>query len=64
MIDLSMRGRVAVVTLNRPPVNAIDEHLIAAFNGVLDQLQARDDWSVMHLRSSQRVFAAATADNH
>ena len=58
MIDLSMRGRVAVVTLNRPPVNAIDEHLIAAFNGVLDQLQARDDWSVMHLRSSQRVFAA------
>lgn len=58
MIDLTMRGRVAVATLNRAPVNAIDEQLIAAFNGVLDQLRGRDDWSVLHIRSSQRVFAA------
>ncbi len=58
MIDLNMRGRVAEVTLNRPPVNAIDDKLLAAFNGVLDTLQQRNDWSVLHIRSSQRVFAA------
>ena len=53
-----MRGRVAEVILNRPPVNAIDDQLLAAFNVVLDQLQGRNDWSVLHIRSSQRVFAA------
>jgi enoyl-CoA hydratase len=53
-----MRGRVAEVTLNRPPVNAIDDQLLAVFNAVLDQLQGRNDWSVLHIRSSQRVFAA------
>jgi enoyl-CoA hydratase/carnithine racemase len=58
MIELSWRGRVAVVTLQRPPVNAINDELIAAFNRVLDELTARDDWTVLHLRSAQKVFAA------
>lgn len=58
MIELNMRGRVAEVTLNRPPVNAIDDQLLATFNGVLDKLAGHSDWSVLHLRSSQRVFAA------
>jgi enoyl-CoA hydratase/carnithine racemase len=31
MIELSRRGRVAVFTLARPPVNAIDDALISAF---------------------------------
>ncbi len=58
MFDLTMRGRVAVVTLNRPPVNAISEAWGEAFNQLLDQLEARDDWTVLQLRSEQRVFAA------
>jgi enoyl-CoA hydratase/carnithine racemase len=67
MIDLSRRdhpigagayGRVAVVTLCRPPVNAIDDAMISAFHRILDELVAQSDWQVLHIRSSQKVFAA------
>jgi enoyl-CoA hydratase len=58
MIELSRRGRVAVATLSRPPVNAIDDALIAALHGVLDRLAQDGDWQVLHLRSAQKVFAA------
>lgn len=58
MIELARRGRVATVTLSRPPVNAIDDGMIAAFQRVLDELAARTDWFVLHIRSGQRVFAA------
>jgi enoyl-CoA hydratase/carnithine racemase len=58
MIELSRRGRVAVATLSRPPVNAVDDHLIAAFHGALDQLAVDTDWQVLHIRSTQKVFAA------
>jgi enoyl-CoA hydratase len=67
MIDLSRRdhpiadgtyGRVAVVTLCRPPVNAIDDAMISAFHRVLDELVAQRDWQVLHIRSTQKVFAA------
>jgi len=58
MIELSRRGRVAVLTLARPPVNAIDDQLITALNGVLDRLSGEADWQVLHIRSTQKVFAA------
>jgi len=58
MFELKMRGRVAEVTLCRPPVNAISESWGEAFADLLDDLDARDDWSVLHLRSNQKVFAA------
>lgn len=58
MLELSRRGPVAVLTLNRPPVNAIDDDMGDAFNRVLDELQASDDWGVLHIRSQGKVFAA------
>ncbi|WP_280155411.1 enoyl-CoA hydratase/isomerase family protein [Piscinibacter sp. XHJ-5] len=58
MFELNLRGRVAEVTMCRPPVNAISEEWGVAFTELLDGLDARDDWSVLHLRSSQKVFAA------
>ncbi len=58
MFELQMRGRVAEITMCRPPVNAISEEWGAAFNQLLDQLEARDDWTLLHLRSNQKVFAA------
>lgn len=58
MLDLTLRGRVAVATLSRPPVNAIDDALIAGLHGMLDELSAREDWQVLHIRSSLKVFAA------
>lgn len=58
MIELSRRGRIATVVLARPPVNAINDEMIAAFHGVLDQLSTDSDWSVLHIRSAHKVFAA------
>jgi enoyl-CoA hydratase/carnithine racemase len=57
-IELTQRGRIAVVTLARAPVNAIDDAMIDDFHAVLDTLGARDDWQVLHVRSAQKVFAA------
>jgi len=58
MFELSQEGRVAVLTLCRPPVNAISEEWGDALLELLDGLDAREDWTVLHLRSSQKVFAA------
>jgi enoyl-CoA hydratase/carnithine racemase len=58
MIELSRRGRVAVATLSRSPVNAIDDAMIGAFHAVLDALSVERDWQLLHIRSSQKVFAA------
>ena len=58
MFELSHEGRVAVLTLCRPPVNAMSEAWGDALLALLDQLDAREDWNVLHLRSSQKVFAA------
>ena len=58
MIELSRRGTVAVLTLARPPVNAIDDEMIAAFHRRLDELTASGDAQVLHIRSAQKAFAA------
>jgi enoyl-CoA hydratase/carnithine racemase len=58
MFELTMRGRVAELTMCRPPVNAISEQWGEAFERLLGEMDARDDWSVLHLRSNQKVFAA------
>jgi len=57
-ISLSVADRIATVRLNRPPVNAFDAGMFRAFNGILDGLARRTDWSVLHLRSSLKVFSA------
>jgi len=51
-------GRVLVATLSRPPVNALDDALIARLHEVLDSAIADDGVAVLHIRSDQRVFSA------
>jgi enoyl-CoA hydratase/carnithine racemase len=58
MIELARQGAIAVLTLARPPVNAIDDRMIAAFHARLDELAADSEWHVLHIRSSQKTFAA------
>lgn len=58
MFDLDLRAGVATIAMNNPPVNAMSDGWVAGFNRLLDTLQARDDWSVLHLRSCLRVFGA------
>ena len=49
---------VATVTMNRAPVNAMSDAWVAGFHTLLDGLDARKDWSVLHIRSALKVFAA------
>lgn len=51
-------GRVLVATLCRPPVNALNDALLAALDAVIDQAVGEDDLAVLHLRSEQRAFCA------
>ena len=58
MMSLTVADRIATLTLSRAPVNAINTKWIAQFDLRLDQLEARPDWTVLRLRSDQKVFCA------
>ena len=58
MLSLDVAEGVATITLSRPPVNAISEEWMALFGEKLDELDRRDDWKVLLLRSDQKVFCA------
>jgi enoyl-CoA hydratase/carnithine racemase len=63
MMSLAVTDGIATLTLCRPPVNAISTEWIAQLNTQLDQLDTRPDWTVLRLRSDQKVFCAG-ADLH
>lgn len=58
MLKLHLGQGVARLTLDRAPVNAINAEWVTAFHRLLDDLARRDDWHVLHIRSSQKVFCA------
>jgi enoyl-CoA hydratase/carnithine racemase len=55
MISLEREGSLAVATLARPPVNAIDEEWVARLEGVMAEIAGA---SVLLVRSSQKAFCA------
>jgi len=57
-LRLTRHGQVARLTLDRPPVNAIGEAWLREFHHVLDELGARNDWRLLHIRSAQKAFCA------
>lgn len=58
MLELEVAGGVATITLCRPPVNAMSPEWVTRFNELLDGLQARTDWRMLHVRSAQKIFCA------
>ena len=58
LVHTERRGRVLVATLARPPVNALDDRLIAALDAALDRAIDDDAVTVLQLRSEQRAFSA------
>lgn len=58
MFKVSVADRIATLTLNRPPVNAINQEWVRLFCCMLDDLAERKSWNVLHLRSDQSVFCA------
>ena len=55
MIKLEREGPLAVATLSRPPVNAIDEEWLARLEAIFGELQGT---TVLLLRSSEKAFCA------
>jgi enoyl-CoA hydratase/carnithine racemase len=57
-ISLHVEGPLAVATLSRPPVNAIDEAWIACLDEALDALARAAGVAALLLRSTERIFCA------
>jgi enoyl-CoA hydratase len=57
-IRLERIGHVAVATLSRAPVNALDPALIARLDTVLDQIAQDDGVVLLHIRTDQKAFCA------
>lgn len=57
-ITLTIDSGIAVATLCRPPVNAIDDAWVGRLNRVLDAVEADGQVRVLWMRSGQRVFCA------
>src|SRR5262245_59836192 len=58
MLATEQNGRVLTATLCRPPVNAINDELLASLNAALDRAEADASVSVLHIRSDQKAFCA------
>ncbi len=58
MLEISQVDNIKTVTLSRPPVNALSPEWIRQFSQLLEDLRSDSTVSVVHLRSSQRVFSA------
>jgi len=58
MFSTIVADQIATLTMSSPPVNALSEAWLAGLSHEIDQLSARRDWKVLHLRSDQKVFCA------
>lgn len=58
LIELRFEGPVAIATLARAPVNAIDDRWIATLGAILDEVEQRPRTAMLWLRSRERVFCA------
>jgi benzoate-CoA ligase family protein len=58
MLLVERVGRVVVVTLSRPPVNALNDELIERLDAVVDHAIEDLDVTVLHIRSDQQAFCA------
>jgi enoyl-CoA hydratase/carnithine racemase len=58
MIDIQITDHVARLVLNRAPVNALNEALLAGLNEAIDSIECTPQVSVLHIRSTQKAFCA------
>lgn len=58
MFLTSTSDAVTTLTLSRPPVNAISEEWLRVFEEKLDELERGPHFTVLHIRSDQKVFCA------
>ena len=64
MINLDIRGAVARVTLDRAPVNAINDEWLRLFDERLDRIEAAEGVGVVHIRSAHKAFCGGMDLDH
>jgi enoyl-CoA hydratase len=64
MITLDVQDGIATCVLNASPANTINPVWCARFNEVIDQLQMRQDWRVLHIKSGLKLFCAGADLKH
>lgn len=57
MFELHVADSIATVTLVRAPVNAMNDAWVEGFHKLLDDLEPRDDWSILRIRSGLKLFS-------
>jgi enoyl-CoA hydratase len=58
VLSISRVGKVAVLTLDSPPVNALSKALIKGLHAAMDQVEADRTIGAVHIRSNAKVFCA------
>ncbi|NQV57309.1 MAG: enoyl-CoA hydratase/isomerase family protein [Rhodospirillales bacterium] len=58
VFQLSQHGGIKTVTMDAPPVNAINAEWVTRFGEILDQLNLDEDTGVVLIRSAHKVFCA------
>lgn len=56
-ILVEKKGRVGLITLNRPPVNALSSELVAELNRALDAFEDDHEVGALVLTGSEKVFS-------
>jgi len=57
MFELHVADSIATITMIRAPVNAMNDAWVEGFHKLLDELEPRDDWSILSIRSGLKLFS-------
>lgn len=57
-LELSVSDRIATIMLKRPPLNVLNNAMMAEFNMLLETILAGSDLSALAIRASGRAFSA------
>jgi len=57
MFELHVADSIATITMVRAPVNAMNDAWVEGFHKLLDELEPRNDWSILRIRSGLKLFS-------
>lgn len=58
LLDVRRSGHVLTLTLDRPPVNALNDQLVDRLESAIDEGIRDENITVLHLRSAHKIFCA------
>ncbi len=56
--DIKIDNGIAMITLNRPPLNIFDNSMMAQFNALLDEVVGSDDLAAIVIQANGKAFCA------